>query len=293
MRQVLLLLILLSTIGTTSCQQEKPWNRNRDKATKTLRGKLLYNHTNLPGPKVKPGEIVVVSVDSYLRDTLVASTKYSNIWREVQLPFPKDVVERTPAIYDAAQLMTEGDSATMWDPLDSLKLSMLPPEFVGETETRYEIKLHKVFTLEQLKQDSINAINRFPSAATQIAKFAADYKSGLLDDKLTVTPSGLKVLVVEPGGPSSLVKGLTARAHFVGAFSNGKVFDNSLLLGKPITFVIGAGQLIPGFDECVQVLKKGGKAYAIIPPALGFGEKGSPNGAIPPNTEIIYYIEVL
>lgn len=67
------------------------------------------------------------------------------------------------------------------------------------------------------------------------------------------------------------------------------MFDNSFERGEPAPFPVG--QLIPGFNEGMQLLNRGGKAILFIPPALGYGEAGA-GDVIPSNADLVFYIEM-
>ncbi|MBK7936462.1 MAG: FKBP-type peptidyl-prolyl cis-trans isomerase [Lewinellaceae bacterium] len=120
---------------------------------------------------------------------------------------------------------------------------------------------------------------------------AADYKSGKLNGKLTSTPSGLKMLVVEQGSGAAITRGEQIKTHYYGVLTNGTMFDNSFERGQALPFPAGVGQMIQGFDEGAMKLNHGGKAYLFIPPQLGYGDRDQ--GTIPPNSELIFYIELL
>lgn len=81
--------------------------------------------------------------------------------------------------------------------------------------------------------------------------------------------------------------------HYVGVFEDGTKFDSSLDRGQPFTFVLGAGQVIPGWDLGVAGMKVGEIRRLFIPSEFGYGEAGTPNGAIPPNTNLIFDVELL
>ena len=75
-------------------------------------------------------------------------------------------------------------------------------------------------------------------------------------------------------------------------YSNGKEFDSSFDSGQPFTFTLGAGEVIPGWDEGVEGMKVGGRRQLIIPPRLAYGAEGSPP-AIGPNETLIFVIDLL
>ena len=106
------------------------------------------------------------------------------------------------------------------------------------------------------------------------------------------TQSGLEYIEVEAGSGAQAEAGKTISVHYTGKFQDGRVFDSSIPRGEPITFKLGAGNVIRGWDEGIALMKVGGKAQLIIPPALAYGERGA-GGVIPPNTTLIFDVELV
>ena len=106
------------------------------------------------------------------------------------------------------------------------------------------------------------------------------------------TASGLSYTDLVKGSGAAPVSGKSVTVHYTGWLEDGKKFDSSLDHGQPFTFRIGAGEVIPGWDEGVMSMRVGGKRKLFIPAQLGYGAAGAP-GAIPPNANLIFEVELL
>jgi peptidylprolyl isomerase len=106
------------------------------------------------------------------------------------------------------------------------------------------------------------------------------------------TASGLEYVEVEAGTGTQAAAGKTVSVHYTGKFQDGKVFDSSIPRGEALTFRLGVGQVIKGWDEGIALMKVGGKAQLTIPPELAYGERGA-SGVIPPNATLIFDVELV
>ncbi len=124
---------------------------------------------------------------------------------------------------------------------------------------------------------------------------SGDEKKG--ESKMQKTPSGLQYEDVKVGTGAQPKTGQTCLMHYTGWLweneAKGKKFDSSVDRGKPFEFPLGQGQVIKGWDEGVATMKVGGKRTLLIPPALGYGARGTGGGLIPPNATLLFEVELL
>ena len=106
------------------------------------------------------------------------------------------------------------------------------------------------------------------------------------------TPSGLVIedLVAGDGAEATVRNYVTV--HYTGWLTDGSKFDSSHDRDEPFSFMLGAFQVILGWDEGVQGMKVGGKRKLTIPPDLGYGRQGA-GGVIPPNATLVFEVELL
>jgi len=159
--------------------------------------------------------------------------------------------------------------------------------------------------IESLTIDRIGeAAQAFDAAATfneyinkqeemvQKAKDVAMAKIDALSEGFERTKSGLRYNITSKGNGAKPVKGKNVSVHYKGMLENGQVFDDSSMRGQPITFPVGVGQVINGWDEGIMLLNEGDEARLVIPPALGYGARGA-GGVIPPNAWLIFDVKLV
>jgi peptidyl-prolyl cis-trans isomerase A (cyclophilin A) len=106
------------------------------------------------------------------------------------------------------------------------------------------------------------------------------------------TDSGLRYQIIQSGDGKKAQTNATVSVHYKGQLSDGTVFDSSYKRNQPIDFTLGVGQVIPGWDEGIALLKVGDKARFVIPSHLAYGSRGA-GGVIPPNANLIFDVELV
>ena len=116
------------------------------------------------------------------------------------------------------------------------------------------------------------------------------------ESKMQRLPSGLQYEDVKVGDGAMPKTGQTCVMHYTGWLwvngAKGSKFDSSVDRGKPFEFPLGQGAVIKGWDEGVATMKAGGKRNLLIPPSLGYGNRGA-GGVIPPTATLLFKVELL
>jgi len=107
-----------------------------------------------------------------------------------------------------------------------------------------------------------------------------------------MSSSELQIEKLVTGNGAAPKKGDSVTVHYTGWLTDGAKFDSSVDHDEPFTFVLGAKQVIGGWDLGVASMKVGDKVKLTIPPQLGYGARGYP-GAIPPNATLVFDVELL
>lgn len=133
---------------------------------------------------------------------------------------------------------------------------------------------------------------------------AADGGDASGECALEATPSGLAFCDRVVGTGAAAVKGQLIKAHYRGMLEDGTVFDSSYGRGRPLTIMVGVGEVIRGWDLCIAggegipPMRVGGKRSLRLPPELAYGEKGAgcrgwepTSCVIPPNSTLLFDVE--
>lgn len=110
--------------------------------------------------------------------------------------------------------------------------------------------------------------------------------------KENVTPSGVRFVDLQVGQGEEAASGKIVEVHYVGKLEDGTIFDSTRDHNRPLTFRLGAGDALKGWDEGLAGMKVGGRRRLVIPPELGFGKQGV-GSIVPPNAVLFYEFELL
>ena len=170
------------------------------------------------------------------------------------------------------------------DVVDAIKqgdnIETVTIERVGSSAEKFDgLKAFKDFTESKNK--------RIAEAKKQEEEAMAKETKGF-----TKTDSGLFYNITKKGEGVSAEKGKTVSVHYKGMLMDGTVFDSSFNRNQPIDFPLGAGQVIAGWDEGIQLLNVGDQATLIIPSDLAYGSQGA-GGVIPGGATLKFDVELV
>lgn len=301
MKRILSIACCLSAL--LACQDMQS---QKEKIQTTKSGYQYSLAQDEPGPTVQPGQFalihtVVTQNDSVLTDTRVNPGRPTLVKVEDKVGKARGI---SGPVQDLLQLMSVGDSARFYYPIDSFP--SVPDRYKAFKEVVYDIRVLDIFESEtemqaymDAERERINAPireaqGREQEVSNKVAEFYASYKRGEKESQWLEGPEGLKYIILEKSRANRKPQnGEVVRPHYYGFFAeDGKPFDNSFSRGQTYDFTLGQGEVIRGWDVGFTLLDKGDKAVFLVPPSLAYGEQGYP-GAIPPNATLLFYVELV
>jgi FKBP-type peptidyl-prolyl cis-trans isomerase len=270
------ILLLLAAFALGSCKDFK--------STDSGLQYKFFKHDE-KGKKPKEGDIIRINfVNKNQKDSVLMSTYKKGEPFEIKMHKPANVWD----LMEGFMLMAEGDSALLRMPADSM-LKVQPIQGVNPGDMiDFYVKMEKILTPDEYQKELAAAHEKRVKEQTPlIEKFIAE--KGLKDVK--VTPSGLRYIITNPGTGPLPTKGSLVTVNYKGYLLNGTVFDESYSRKQPFELMLGAGEVIPGWEEGLTYFAKGGKGTLIIPSYLAYGEQGA--GTIPASSPIVFDIEVV
>ena len=140
-----------------------------------------------------------------------------------------------------------------------------------------------------LTADQQQAASAATGATATATGSATTVSKKIITTKIT-TKNGMTIETLKEGTGEAITNGKTAVMQYTGMFTDGKVFDATSLRGdEPFSFVLGAGQVIKGWDQGVLGMKVGESRKLTIPGELAYGERGA-GSVIPPNATLVFEV---
>lgn len=238
------------------------------------------------------------------KDSVLFRTRDQQMGLPAQAPLQPII--RTGGMEEALSLLAVGDSAVFRFNADSLTMKTAgqpaPPQIKRHGNTmRVFVKVDAI----RSQAEAMAAQQKYMEVMQAKAK-QVEEKQKPIDDKLIQqylqqnnlptaqkTAAGTYYIITEAGAGAKPQPGQTVSVRYKGSLLDGKVFDASERHGgTPFDFVLGQGQVIPGWDEGIAQLPKGSKATLLIPSGQGYGSRGT-GGDIPPNAVLRFDVELV
>ncbi|MBL7718674.1 MAG: FKBP-type peptidyl-prolyl cis-trans isomerase [Flavipsychrobacter sp.] len=221
------------------------------------------------------GDLLRVDLRGSLDDSLLVDSRKDNGGKAMEVPMMDPAYDGD--IMTGIRLMTAGDSAVFYLSVDTLvkrtfpQGGEIPAVLQGKKELRYEVTLYAVSSPEEAEKEREAA--EMVQLATDDKKLQDYFSKNKLKPKKTA--SGLYYLVTTEGTGETIKSGQTASVKYIGTTLDNKVFDANMgpeaKRTEPLEVAVGQGMVIRGWDEGLQLLKKGTKAKLFIPSPLAYG----------------------
>lgn len=278
---------VLLTASSCESQQESKYP-GFDKIEEGLY--IQYHTQNENAEAVEPGDILTMSLSYRTENDSVLFDSEMN-GRDFQIPADSGQYEGD--LMSAFIQLNKGDSATIIMGAENFftKTAGMPrPDFIDSSEVLYfDVFVKNIQTVEELRAE-MDSINQ-----TRMQSEAVERQAYLDQNNITAepTPSGLIFIQKEEGTGEQAKAGELVQVHYTGTLLDGTKFDSSVDRGQPFQFTLGQGQVIPGWDEGIAMMKEGGKATLIIPSDLAYGANPRPGGPIQPYSTLIFEVELI
>ncbi|MCC5927998.1 MAG: FKBP-type peptidyl-prolyl cis-trans isomerase [Cyclobacteriaceae bacterium] len=243
------------------------------------------------GESLDEGDLLMINM-SYKdsKDSLIFSSVDSG--DPVVIPYNKEAWDEAGQLYAAFSVLKKGDSVV----LKILASDLFNKAFRMDTPEEYPLDSYFTFEVGVIDIMDQEGYASFEERKNE-AQFEIDQKK--IDDYLSQnsidaekTSSGLYYLIDSEGSGPNPSMGDEVSVHYRGTLLDGTVFDSSFdRQDEPFTFPIGQGMVIPGWDEGIALLKKGGKGKLFIPSKLAYGSRNM--GTIQPNSVLIFDVELI
>lgn len=273
-------LIISILFMASSCQ-------STDKGFKEHPSGLSYRLIEMKpeGATAKTGDILVLSMKILTADQKLVD---ESAFYRMQLRNPMFKGD----FYTALSILQVGDSACF--KLDAAgffeknRKRDLPVDFKQGDPVYINVRLKNILTSEDLESEKEST---YHTDFEQEMNLLKDYIE-ITNTTVKPTASGLYYIEKKKGTGKKAEAGKTLVVHYTGTTIDGKIFDSSLQRGKPLTFKLGQGGVIRGWDEAFTFMNEGGEARFIIPSDLAYGKTGYSNIILPYST-LVFEVELI
>lgn len=264
---------------------------NSYKGFKTTDNGLNYCfYSTNEGELPQIGDLVDVTMSCTVNDTTIIFPSSKNILKLAEAKFSSDFME-------GIAMMHKCDSATFIVSIDStfkyvFGSPTLPKDFNSTDIMKFNIRVNDFYPESEYVNRMIEVMKTKDPEKTALAE--AELKDYLNANGITVTPTatGLYYEMIKDGNGEMPTTGQNVKVHYTGKLLDGTVFDSSVERGEPIEFPLGAGYVIPGWDEGIALMSKGEKGVLYIPWFLGYGDRGA-GGIIQPYSNLVFEVELI
>ncbi len=244
--------------------------------------------------QMRPGKIMLLEVVQISPKDSVLLSSYEN-----GLPFPYQTQPNQPTTIDSEPMtmLAAGDSGVFRIPTDTLFRKAPPharPKFLPPgSRLTLKMKVDDIISLaaaqtrmQQLQESATK--KRDEKDAATLADYVKKHPEMAAAER---TPTGVYVLITQPGTGPKPQPGQRVALTYKGQLLDGKEFDSSRP-DSTFKYAFGQGQVIPGWDQGVAMLTKGAKATILVPSTLGYGMRGAPP-RIPANSPLRFDVELV
>lgn len=277
-------LFIIATIFFSSCTNNVKELDN---------GVSLKYFKNGSGDFVEDGEIIMFNLLYYDNE---GNEQFRSQPNEPVLQQKDSLWENIPFL-NVISTLKEGDSVFFQLSLDQF-LGFIPganyPDSLGSELMSFYAGIEDIMTREEFENYQKEQYEKMKMNDDQQLSIDLELIDNYLKEnniEAIKTESGLRYVVQKEGEGRNAAPGDNVSVHYTGMLLNGEVFDSSLER-QPLSFTLGQGMVIQGWDEGISYFNKNAKGTIYIPSYLGYGARGA-GGAIPPNAVLVFEIELI
>ena len=277
-------LFIIATIFFSSCTNNEKELEN---------GVSLKYFKNGSGDFVENGEIIMFNLLYYDNE---GNEQFRSQPNEPVLQQKDSLWENIPFL-NVISTLKKGDSVFFQLSLDQF-LGFIPganyPDSLGSELMSFYAGIEDIMTREEFENYQKEQYEKMKMNDDQQLSIDLELIDNYLKEnniEAIKTESGLRYVVQKEGEGRNAAPGDNVSVHYTGMLLNGEVFDSSLER-QPLSFTLGQGMVIQGWDEGISYFNKNAKGTIYIPSYLGYGARGA-GGAIPPNAVLVFEIELI